>query len=205
MCLEVHFPETDDTFNFQPPESHIRDHAYFLWEQAGKPTNKDFWAEAVEDCQYAVFYKVVINFAQTLFSPIILYTWKQGWNESDRATQTPLSWEMDYSYGGLSAGIHVFTELEDAETAARVINGVVIPVHCYKKDFVAGGVINTPYWTVRISNDPEQKKYTSDSRKVTKNNAPSAVLMKVFVPELPPLPDFDWATYPEAVVNQEVA
>ena len=169
MCLIV---DKTKQIIFQPPESHLLLAAYYLWLQANQPESDgtEFWYKAVEQCNYAILYKVVIV-EDYVRSPLIYdYIWKNGWN---------------YSYNdplNKDAGLYLFLNYEDAQFAVNTLatktlamregeTGLaafaIMPCHCYKEDCIAIGTVSSSYWT--------DGKYIPEA----------AVFDRVFVPNLP--------------------
>ena len=171
MCLEIN---NTVTVAF-PTEEYIRTHAYFLWENAGKP-DQNFWEQAENECNYIVAYKVLGFFNHNFYSIFFsLFLWKKGWNHSSRDRIQSIQLCNTNETKQIDFGIHVFLSLNEAETFAYLFNNnrlncfdsapaplVVVPVHCYKSDFVAKGT------------------YT-----YCDNKYESAVFTKAFLPKLP--------------------
>ena len=171
MCLKID-PKNLNPHNihFLAPESHIRTHAYHLWEKAGCPHDGFFWGEAEKECDYIIAYKIVkTHFIRSkppeveFRSPIVGgYYWKEGWNQSDRKYTHLIGEEC--LKGEINYGFHVYLDPYEAHKEASTHNTMefvemAISVHCHKNDFVAGGVYQGWF----------------DSRK-------AAVFTKVFVP-----------------------
>ena len=76
----------------------------------------------------------------TIHSPYVYMEYKPGWNSSDRDRDTALSYlEIERKY--INYGIHVYTNKRRAMTSAAYDStNIVVPVRCYKKDFVSGGL-----------------------------------------------------------------
>lgn len=75
------------------------------------------------------------------YSPYFAKRLNCGFYTSDREYLD--LWEHEYSYG-VSRGIHVFLNKEDAEKSSRALeNRACIPCKCLKEDLVAGGYFNT--------------------------------------------------------------
>jgi hypothetical protein len=187
MCLTV---DKNIQIHFKAPESHIRNHAYYLWENAGQPPDKCFWEQAESECRYILGYKIVEKVLNRLRSPFfIFWKWQEGWNESDYGDSM-----KSYLEDIILNGFHVFLDpwvahqiannwdtslvaippyekhhlakLYPTELAAIVKPLEVIVVHCYENDFLGAG--NT-FWTKDVPDIPE--------------NVISAVFRKVFVPK----------------------
>lgn len=85
--------------------------------------------------QQRIFYKVVVVSGNKMFAPIRSnYKYKPGLNiAKGRVAKTHIK-----EHRIESGAIHVFRKLDDAmKMASETYNEVVIPVICYKKDFIA--------------------------------------------------------------------
>ena len=139
MCLIVQ----DIPIDFRAPEEHICNHAYFLWEKSGRP-DYNFWEKAEKECDYIVCYKVLVNDYTQYSSPIQKYIWQEGWNFAKWTLVKP-----EIYHPTVAKGIHVFLNKEDAKiVASRLPSGFWIPVHCYKNDFIAAGIMSSNEWYV---------------------------------------------------------
>ena len=172
MCL---YTDKSIQPHFLAPESHVRNHAYHLWENAGKPHDKCFWDDAEKECNYIIAYKVVLKGDSryggehnTLISPIQGMTWKQGWNESSRKPDEPHE-----PAALVFLGIHVFLDPWEAKQVSDAIpESHVLTVHCYENDFIAAGTCSVNWKTY-------------DGLEITTPVAyKSAVFQKVFAPSL---------------------
>jgi hypothetical protein len=175
MCLKI---DSSVQVNFRAPESHIRTHAYHLWENTGKP-NKCFWDEAEKECNYVLGYKVVrivpaIEGAWQLgggpgkyvASPVRYYKWQDGWNDSGRKFGLLPS---EAASKDVNSGFHVYLDPQDAHSDALKLNlDTIIQVHCYQPDCVAVGYYYT--WHHKEDRSVEGSRYKA------------AVFTKVFVP-----------------------
>ena len=149
MCLNV----KEIPLSFRPPEEHICNHAYFLWENAGKP-DQNFWEQAENECNYIVAYKVLKKLNNAFYSPIKFdFQWQEGVVKMHNIS--PPSIIVDKIENVLvqivRIGIHVFLNKNDAkEVASNIQDGVIIPVHCYKNHFVANGHIASNQWYIDV-------------------------------------------------------
>ena len=161
MCLNI---DKDVKLHFLAPESHIRTHAYHLWENAGKP-NECFWYKAEAECHYILGYKIVIQSRSSIFSPIQRYLWQAEWNVSNFNEHSIIE-SVGFSF--VFEGIHVYLDPWIATELSKLVpHAIVMCVHCYEDDFIAAGWSNSPW----------------QSTNIFLNKIPSAVFKKVFVPK----------------------
>lgn len=84
-----------------------------------------------------ICYKVINKHNNRLYSNTYSsFMWKNGWNISDRE-QKELEYTEKYD-GCIYNGIHVFHNLHTA-MRNRACYEIVIPVRCYRKDFIKAG------------------------------------------------------------------
>lgn len=104
---------------------------------------------------YKVLYR---NDIEGYYSPYQLTTYpKSGVVKSDRITKRLIGLERRY---GITKGIHVYTDLKEAQHMAIYTSRVVIPVICESKDFVAynSSTKEAVFMKVRIHNRAKDMK-----------------------------------------------
>lgn len=74
-----------------------------------------------------------------LQSPHRCKKYKAGWNKSNIRRKKIRLYENDYSH--VSIGIHVYINLREAQYKCKS-GQVIVPVTCYRKDYVAGGLFS---------------------------------------------------------------
>ena len=161
MCLNIRGFRFFE-INFLAPESHIRTHAYHLWENAGRPHDRFFWHEAEKECDYILGYKVVHVTNNMVTSPIYAHIWRDGWNDSGRESTQLTKHEIEES--SIFEGFHVYFDPEEAHQSCTKSFIKIMQVHCHKNDFIASGVYDN---------------YDINS---IRNSCKAAVFTKVFVP-----------------------
>ena len=84
-------------------------------------------------CYKALYYRNDIN---KLYSPYRSTKYNNGWNESSRFNTKIL--DVERKTEAIDRGIHVYTTLKEARK--EFCKDLIIPVRCYKSNFVSGGI-----------------------------------------------------------------
>jgi hypothetical protein len=88
---------------------------------------------------YIICYKALNYYSDNtnkLYSPYRYTKYNNGWNESSRFNTKILDAERKTE--AIDLGIHVFTTLKEARK--EFCKDQIIPVRCYKSNFVSGGI-----------------------------------------------------------------